>query len=95
MGKYNAKKYLNFSIIKVIRNRLKAVSAIKNSQIFLNIQEEYDSFDKYFWAFIDGVLIKNTFNRLSDIPAKTKLLNKISKDLQEKRNEFCWPNNYL
>ena len=39
----------------IIRNRLKVNSAIKNAQLFLDIQKEFGSFDKYLYSFMpDG-----------------------------------------
>ncbi len=38
----------------IIRNRQKINSAIKNAQAFLEVQEEFRSFDAYIWGFVDG-----------------------------------------
>lgn len=35
----------------IIRNRLKIIAAIKNAQLFLEIQKEFGSFDKYMYSF--------------------------------------------
>ncbi len=38
----------------IIRNRLKIKSAISNARAFLEIQDEFGSFDAYIWGFVDG-----------------------------------------
>src|SRR5271156_5521407 len=35
----------------IIRNRLKIYAARQNAQIFLKIQKEFGSFDRYIWLF--------------------------------------------
>ncbi|MDB2550749.1 DNA-3-methyladenine glycosylase I [Rickettsiales bacterium] len=72
----------------IIRNRLKIKSAIKNAQIFLEIQREYKSFDNYIWGFVDHKPIINKFKNLSEIPVKTDLSDIISKDLKKRGMNF-------
>jgi len=72
----------------IIRNRLKIKSAIQNAKAFLEIQKESGSFDKYIWAFIDNKPIQNKFESLLDLPAKTELSDKISKDLKKRGMNF-------
>jgi len=38
----------------IIRNRLKIESAVRNARALLAVQEEFGSFDKYCWRFVDG-----------------------------------------
>lgn len=72
----------------IIRNKLKIRSAIRNAQIFLTIQEEFGSFDKYLWRFVNNKPINNQFSSLSEIPAKTDLSDNISKDLKKRGMNF-------
>jgi len=72
----------------IIRNRLKVEASIINAKIFLKIQKEFGSFDKYIWDFVDNKPIKNSFKSLSEIPAKTALSDKISKDLVKRGMKF-------
>ena len=72
----------------IIRNRLKINSAIQNAKVFLKIQKEFGSFDKYIWGFVKGKPIQNTFKSFSDIQAKTELSDKISKNLKERGMNF-------
>ena len=43
----------------IIRNRLKIRSAITNAQLFIAIQEEFGSFSKFIWSYVDGKPIIN------------------------------------
>ena len=52
------------------------------------MQEEFGSFDKYIWRFVDGKPIVNKFKSMKDIPAKTDISDKMSKDLKERGFNF-------
>ena len=75
----------------IIRNKLKINSAINNAKQFLKVQEEFGSFDKYLWSFVNGKPIKNKFKKLSDLPASTELSEKLSKDLKKRGFTFVGP----
>lgn len=66
----------------IIRNKLKIKSAINNAKRFLEIQEEFGSFDKYLWGFVDYKPIINNYKNLANIPPSTQLSDKLSKDLK-------------
>ncbi len=72
----------------IIRNRLKVEAAITNAQRFLEVQNEFGSFDTYIWSFVEGKPIKNGFKSLKEIPAKTPLSDAISKDLKQRGCKF-------
>lgn len=97
---FNPKKISKYSKDKInkllndegiIRNKLKIESTIKNSQLFLEIQKEYGSFDKYIWKFVNNKPIKNKFRKLSEIPAQTKEAEEMSKDLKKRGFKFVGP----
>lgn len=73
---------------EIIRNRLKIFSVRKNALAFLKIQEEFGSFDKYLWSFVDGTPIINNLETIAHMPAKTELSDKISKDLKKRGMTF-------
>ena len=75
----------------IVRNRLKVGSTIKNAKVFIDIQKEFGSFDKYLWRFVGGKPIQNKFKKMSDLPAKTELSDTISKDLKERGMSFVGP----
>lgn len=75
----------------IIRNRLKVLSVIKNAKAFKEIQEEYGSFSKFLWAYVDHKPIVNIFNELEEVPAETELSKIISKDLKKRGFSFVGP----
>lgn len=72
----------------IIRNKLKVESTILNAKIFLDIQKEFGSFDKYIWNFINNKPIMNKSETWKDVPAKTETSDKISKDLKKRGMKF-------
>jgi len=72
----------------IIRNKLKIRATISNAQAFLKVQQEFGSFYKYLWGFVDGKQVHNECKELSDIPAKTDLSDLISKDLKKRGFKF-------
>lgn len=72
----------------IIRNKLKIYSSVSNAKAFLKVQEEFGTFDKYIWQFTGGKTIKNKFESLSQVPAKTKESDAMSKDLLSRGFKF-------
>jgi len=72
----------------IIRNRLKIEATINNAQRFIEVQNEFGSFDAYIWRFVDGQPIKNGWRSIKEIPAKTPLSDAISKDLLKRGFKF-------
>jgi len=72
----------------IIRNKLKIEGAITNANAFLQIRKEFGTFDKYVWGFVNSKPIQNKFKSLKEIPAKTKLSDKISDDLKKRGFKF-------
>lgn len=73
---------------EIIRNRLKIFSVRKNAVVFLKMQEEFGSFDKYIWSFVGGKPLVNNIKSISQIPVKTEISDKISKDLKKRGMSF-------
>jgi len=72
----------------IIRNRMKISACINNSRRFLEVQEEFGSFDKYIWGFVNYEPIINSFINSKNLPAKTPLSNTISADLKKRGFAF-------
>jgi DNA-3-methyladenine glycosylase I len=72
----------------IIRNKLKIAAAITNAQAFIKVREEFGSFDKYVWAFVDGKPINNRLKTTKEVPAKTELSDKLSADLKKRGFKF-------
>lgn len=72
----------------IVRNRLKIFSARRNAKVFIQIQEEFGSFSKYIWQYTDNSPIKNHWKSFQELPSKTELSDKISKDLKKRGMNF-------
>ena len=72
----------------IIRNRLKVRSAVTNAQKFLEIQEEFGSFDAYIWQFVDGKPVINRWITLNEVPVTTRESDSVSKDLKKRGFKF-------
>ena len=72
----------------IIRNRSKIEASVTNAKHFLEIVQEFGSFDSYIWKFVDFKPIVNRWTKLSDIPARTELSDQISDDLKRRGFKF-------
>jgi DNA-3-methyladenine glycosylase I len=75
----------------LVRNRLKIGSTVSNARAFLAVQEEFGSFDRYVWRFVDGRPKHNARRSLRQIPARTHESDLLSKDLQRRGFRFVGP----
>lgn len=94
---WNAKKIVKFSDEKIakllldpgiIRNRLKVNGVRTNAQIFLDIQKEFGSFDKYIWQFVNHKPIINNWIKMEQVPVSTAESDAMSKDLKKRGFKF-------
>ena len=84
IAKYQESKYE--SLLQddgIIRNKLKIRSAIVNAQLFMEIQKEHGSFSSFIWSYVEGKPIVNQFHKREDVPSRTMLSDRISKDLKK------------
>ena len=72
----------------IIRNRLKINAAITNARAFLKVRQEFGSFDKYIWQFVNGRPVQNRWKRITDIPSSTPESDAMSKDLIKRGFKF-------
>ncbi|GHS93818.1 DNA-3-methyladenine glycosylase [Synergistales bacterium] len=75
----------------IIRNKAKITGAVKNARLFLDVAEEFGSFSKYIWAYVDGKPVINHPVDLSQVPATHPLAEKISKDMKKRGFTFFGP----
>ncbi|SDG09746.1 DNA-3-methyladenine glycosylase I [Methanolobus vulcani] len=76
----------------IIRNKLKVRSAVNNAKSFIETRNEFGSFDSYLRTFLpDEKPIQNSWKSMQDIPAKTELSEKISKDMKKRGFNFVGP----
>jgi len=72
----------------IIRNRLKIHATIQNARAFLKVQEEFGSFDAYQWGFVEGKPIINHRKSMREVPARTEVSDRLSKDLLKRGFKF-------
>ena len=72
----------------IIRNRQKIAAAVTNARRFLDVQDEFGSFDNYIWRFVDGRPIQNRLERVKDLAATSNESDALSKDLKQRGFKF-------
>ena len=72
----------------IIRNRAKIIAAINNAAKFIQVQEEFGSFDSYIWRFVSGRPIVNKLRTLKDYPTTSAESDALSKDLKQRGFNF-------
>lgn len=72
----------------IIRNRLKVNAAVGNARAFLALQEEFGSFDRYIWDFVDGRPVVNRWRRQSEVPATSPVSDALSRDMKKRGFRF-------
>ena len=72
----------------IIRNRLKIESAVASARGFLEVQEEFGSFDQFIWRFVDGRPRVNQYRVFSEVPAKSAESDAMSKELKARGFAF-------
>jgi DNA-3-methyladenine glycosylase I len=96
-GGFDVKKVARFDEKKVetlmqdegiIRNRLKIHAAINNAKLFMAIQKEFGSFDKYIWGFVGGKPIVNKPKTMRDLMPTSDISKAITKDLTKRGFKF-------
>ncbi|HEV2469918.1 MAG TPA: DNA-3-methyladenine glycosylase I [Candidatus Sulfotelmatobacter sp.] len=72
----------------IVRNKLKIASTVENAKAFLRVQEEFGSFDRYIWQFVNGKPKVNKLKSLKQVPARTAESDVMSKDLKRRGFNF-------
>jgi DNA-3-methyladenine glycosylase I len=72
----------------IIRNRRKIEATVHNARLFMNIQEEFGSFDHYIWGFVDFKPVVHACQTLNEIPVTSELSDRVSKDLKKRGFKF-------
>lgn len=79
------------SIEGMIKNKAKIAAAVTNAQAFLTVQEEFGSFDRYIWQFVDGKTIKNSYRSLPELPCESAESKAMSIGLRSRGFKFVGP----
>jgi DNA-3-methyladenine glycosylase I len=72
----------------IIRNEQKILAAINNARRFLEVQEEFGTFDSYIWRFVDGKPRVHKIRTLKDYPATSAESDALSNDLKKRGFKF-------
>jgi DNA-3-methyladenine glycosylase I len=75
----------------IIRNRAKVEASVRNARAFLEVQEEFGSFDAYIWGFVGGRTIVNKWRRTAQLPPTSAESEAVSKDLKRRGFGFVGP----
>lgn len=85
VASYNENKLAELAIDpKIIRNRLKINASVTNAKAFIQIQQEFGSFDNYIWSFSNHEVILEP----CDLRTTSPLSDTISKDMKRRGMKF-------
>lgn len=76
---------------RIIRNRKKIESTIKNAKLFLEIQKEFGSFATYMWKFGNDKPLDGKRKAPEDIPATSDIGDALAKDMKKRGFSFLGP----
>jgi DNA-3-methyladenine glycosylase I len=76
---------------RIIRNRLKIESAIRNARGVLSMRDEGLTLADFLWDFVGGKPIVNCFKTMAEVPASTPLSTQISRELKHRGFSFVGP----
>jgi DNA-3-methyladenine glycosylase I len=72
----------------IVRNRLKVQSAVVNAQKFIEVQQEFGSFDAFVWRFVGSKTKQNAWRSLAEVPASTAESDAMSRELKRRGFKF-------
>ena len=75
----------------IIRNKRKVNAFINNARCSLDMQEKGESLNNFFWSFVDGTPIQNSWKTLAEVPAATPLASLVAKELKSRGFTFVGP----
>ncbi len=89
ISKYDGKKFRRLmNDAGIVRNRLKIRATIENAKAFLRVRQEFGTFDRYIWQFVDGKQKVNTWKSLKQIAPRTVESDAMSKNLKKRGFRF-------
>ena len=72
----------------IVRNRLKILATVNNAQRFMEVQQEFGTFSKYIWSFVNHKPINNKFKNIQEVPKTTEISDALAKDLKKRGFKF-------
>jgi len=75
----------------IVRHRGKIESTLNNARRLLEVRDEFGSFGRYIWAFVDGQPVQNRWLSMKELPATTPVSIRLSRDLKKRGFRFVGP----
>ncbi|WP_026696092.1 DNA-3-methyladenine glycosylase I [Peribacillus kribbensis] len=75
----------------IVRNSLKIHAVIANAHAYGKVVQEFGSFSRFIWSFVDEKPIQNHFDSLEQVPASTEISTRMSKELKKRGFKFVGP----
>ena len=75
----------------IIRNRKKVESSVNNAKRFIEVQQDFGSFTRYIWSFIDYKPIVNHWEKEVELPATNQISEALAKDMKKRGFKFLGP----
>jgi len=72
----------------VIRLRSKLEAIVNNAKLFIEIQKEFGSIDKFFWGFVDFQPIISQYDDYKNAPTSSTISDSLTKDLKKRGFKF-------
>jgi DNA-3-methyladenine glycosylase I len=72
----------------IVRNRLKVAAAVNNAKRFLEVRNEFGTFDRYLWGFVDGKPVDGRRATHASVPATSEASDRLSRDLKTRGFKF-------
>ncbi len=73
---------------RIVRNRLKIAAAVNNASALLRVGEEFGSFVRYIWGFVDCRPVVNQWRSQKELPATSPISDRLSADLKARGFKF-------
>ena len=89
VAKYDTQKQSSLmSNAGIVRNRLKIQSTIDYAKAFLDVQQEFGSFDRFIWRFVSNRPEPSNWHSHKEVPAHTTESDAMSKELKRRGFRF-------
>jgi DNA-3-methyladenine glycosylase I len=72
----------------IVRNRLKIEAAIQSARAYLAVQDEFGTFDRYIWGFVEGKALQHAWKSMKQVPPRTSESDTMSKALKKRGFKF-------
>ncbi len=73
---------------EIIRNRAKVRAAVTNARAFLEVRDEFGSFNRFIWRFTRGAPLINRWEALSQVPARSEESDRMARELVQRGFKF-------